>query len=266
MPNFWSSPEKIYDDIHRAYELSEQDRLPWAIILDADDVNHNTPYIPRYSSSESTYERDVVQHILSPLFNPYQHQVYKAKTAGKRWQDIPKPMTPTIPDATSENWKKAVEAYIPFFKAYQPFRGEIVTGETGVSSQFAADPYRCIDIVTYMGGSIPLAMGAYLSGKKNVWAISGDFSFLSAGPLGLMEAKLRDIPLKVVILDNGKAVTTGGQSIPGHMIDLSLIPYAEHILLVNDSNDEAALKKTFAEMTESDMLQILVVDYKGNIN
>jgi len=263
MPNFWSRPEKIYDDIHKAYSLSEKYRLPWAVILDANDVNFNMPYIPRYSNPPPSYTRDITQHILSPLFNPYQHAVYQAKMADNNWGLIPKPMIPTIPGATSDNWKKAVEAYEPFFKVYKKYRGEVVTGETGISSQFSADPYRCIDIVTYMGGSIPLAMGIYLSGKKNVWAISGDFSFIAAGPLGLLEARLRNIPLKVVILDNGKAVTTGGQPIADDALEICLAPYRDQLLHINNPDDAEELERAFKVMTRNDDLRILVVNYRS---
>ncbi|MBE0647195.1 MAG: hypothetical protein IH596_05360 [Bacteroidales bacterium] len=262
MPNFWSSPDKIYDDIQRAYELSESYRLPWAIILDADDVNTNSPYIPRYAKSAPLYNRDIVQHVLCPLFNPYQRKVYDAKMKDKAWQSIPRPSIPLIPDGTSENWKKAVEKYIPFFSVYKKFRGEIVTGETGISSQFCADPWHCIDIVTYMGGSIPLAMGASLAGRKNVWAIMGDFSFISAGPLALLEAKLRKLPLKAVILDNCKAVTTGGQDVDPGALDICLAPYREYLMHVADPNDQSELEKVFRIMTESEEMKILVVNYR----
>jgi TPP-dependent indolepyruvate ferredoxin oxidoreductase alpha subunit len=262
MPNFWSSPEKIYDDIHRVYELSEKYRLPWGIIIDADDINHNNPYIPRYAKPSPPYSRDVVQHVLCPLFNPYQRIVYDAKMKDKSWQSLPKPQIPTIPEGTSENWKKAVKRYEPFFSIYKKFRGDIVTGETGISSQFCANPWHCIDIVTYMGGSIPLAMGASLAGRKNVWAITGDFSFISAGPLALIEARLRDLPLNVVILDNGKAVTTGGQEVASGALDLCLAPYREQVIGIVNPHDSSQLEQAFETMTNSNTLKILVVNYR----
>ena len=266
MPNFWSNPKVIYDDIHKAYGLSEKYRLPWAVIFDADDVNANTPYLPRYSTPPPIFTRDITQHILSPLFNRYQHQVYQAKMADDDWGSILKPMIPTIPGATPDNWKKATEAYEPFFKIFKKYRGEVVTGDTGITNQFSADPYHCIDVVTYMGGSIPLAAGAYLSGKRNVWAISGDFSFLSAGLLGLLEARLRNIPLKVIILDNGKAVTTGGQPVAENALQICLAPYMDQVIRVNNPDDAGELEKALKEMTGIDDLRILLVDYRNQNN
>ncbi|NQV02621.1 MAG: hypothetical protein HQ542_08250 [Bacteroidia bacterium] len=261
MPNFWSTPDKIYDDIHQAYELSEKYRLPWGIILEADDVNQDMPYLSRYSNPTSIYSPNVVQHVLCPLYNPYQRNVYDAKMNDQPWQTIPEPPIPIIPEGTPEIWKKAVKRYEPFFSVYKKYRGEIVTGDTGIISQYSAEPWHSFDIITYMGGSIPLAIGATLAGRKNVWAIMGDFSFISAGPLSLLEAKLRNLPLKVVILDNGKAVTTGGQEIPAGALDLCLAPYQEHIIRIENPHDSRELEQAFEMMTGSDELKILWVNF-----
>jgi TPP-dependent indolepyruvate ferredoxin oxidoreductase alpha subunit len=165
---------------------------------------------------------------------------------------------PVVPRDTSDNWKAAVSHYIPLFEIFRKYRGGVVTGETGISSQFAADPWQCIDIVTYMGGSIPLAMGAYLSGYADVWAITGDFSFLSAGPLGLMEATLRGIPLKIIILDNGRASTTGGQKIADGTLELALKPY-ENLVRRSVLSDDGLTDRLIQEMKETKELSILVI-------
>ena len=262
MPYLISSSGTVYDDIHRAFLLSEQNRLPWAVLLDADAVRENTAYLPRYSQSTAVYSRDVFQHVLCPLFNPYQRKVYDAKRAETGWSSIPRPFMPVIPAATAANWKKAVERYIPFFSIYRKYRGGLVTGDTGISSQFAADPFHCIDIVTYMGGSIPLAMGASLSGKKNVWAITGDFSFIAAGPLALLEATLRGLPVKVVILDNGKAETTGGQPVAPGALDICLSPYAGYLRKLNNPEDAGALESCLQEMTGNERMAVLVLNFR----
>ncbi|MBN1200117.1 MAG: hypothetical protein JXA23_12250 [Bacteroidales bacterium] len=264
MPNILSTPETVYDDIHRAFDLSEFYRLPWGIILDAGDVNHNSPYLPRYAKPSPAYKRDVVQHVLCPLFNPYQRKVYDAKMNDRPWQSVPRPSIPTIPEETSENWRRAAERYVPFFSVYRKFRGDVVTGDTGISSQFCANPWHCIDMVTYMGGSIPLAMGALLAGRKNVWAVMGDFSFISGGPLALIEARLRNLPLKIVILDNGKAVTTGGQEIATGALELCLTPYKNHLLHVSNPQNTSELEEAFETMQPSDEMKILVVNFREN--
>jgi TPP-dependent indolepyruvate ferredoxin oxidoreductase alpha subunit len=260
--SYTTSPITIYEDVHQAFELSEESKLPYALIIDAEAMKRETEFIPFHSAPvESVYHRDPLQHILSPLFNPWQRKIFKAKRDCIEWRSIPRPPMPVIPRDTSDNWKKAVEAYVPVFEIFKKFRGEIVTGDTGISSQFAAEPFNCIDIVTYMGGSTSLAIGAWLAGYRDVWAVTGDFSFIAAGHLGLMEAKLRGIPLKVIILNNGKAETTGGQVIPDLALALALAPYEAHIRYITDSSDTGMVRETFTEVKRSKDLEIILINY-----
>ena len=108
-----------------------------------------------------------------------------------------------------------------------------------MSTLFALPPYDCIDVTTYMGGSVPLAMGAYMAGVSPAWAISGDFSFIAAGHLGLLEAVQRQIPLKILLLCNGKAETTGGQKIPEGLLERILRGYEEYVHFIHDPLDFA---------------------------
>jgi TPP-dependent indolepyruvate ferredoxin oxidoreductase alpha subunit len=258
MPNFHSSPASVYEDVHRAFEMSESSGLPFALILDAEDTIMEKEFTAYRSQTPVHYRRNPTRHILSPLFNVFQHKLYQAKMRGDDWRAIPEPPVPVIPDDTSANWKASVTGYIPLFEIFRKYRGEIVTGDTGISSQFAAEPWRCIDIVTYMGGSIPLAMGAWLSGYRNVWAVTGDFSFISAGPLGLLESTLREIPLKIIILDNGRASTTGGQEIIPGTLDLTLKPHEEKVRRAK-LDDPESMEKQIRDMAESHDLSILVI-------
>jgi len=266
MPYLVTTAEQVYRDLFRAFELSEKMSLPYGLLIDVDSIKSQgekgagTDFIPPVSVKK--YVRNVQQHVLAPLFNPFQRKVYEYKMAGLDWRSIPVPPLPLIPESTPPNWKKIVETYVPFFRVFKNYRGDIVTGDTGVSSQFCSEPWHCIDIVTYMGSSIPLAIGAALSGFKNVWAVTGDFSFISAGHLGLMEAKLRNIPVKVIILYNGKASTTGGQTIPEGSLETVLAGYNDCVRWINDPSDEGNLKRILKEMTESSVMEIAIADYR----
>ena len=264
IPNFFTTPATVYEDVHRAFEMSEESGLPYALMMDAEDVSKEAAFEPYKTETRSKYARSPSRHILSPLFNPFQRRIYKAKMTGDDWRAIPEPPVPVVPRDTSDNWKAAVSAYVPLFEIFRKYRGEVVTGDTGISSQFAADPWQCIDLVTYMGGSIPLAMGAWLSGYRDVWAVTGDFSFIAAGPLGLLEARLRNIPLKVIILDNGKASTTGGQEIEEGTLELVLKPY-ENVVLKSVLTDNGLTDRRMKEMKESRDLRILVIDCRQEI-
>ncbi|HNW76556.1 MAG TPA: thiamine pyrophosphate-dependent enzyme [Bacteroidales bacterium] len=264
MPNFFATPATAYEDVHKAFAMSEKSGLPYALIFDAGDMDKESSYTPLATQTCAVYTKNPFLHILSPLFNAYQEQVYRAKMKGEEWRSIQSPAMPVVPRDTSENWKNTVIGYQPFFEIFKKYRGDFVTGETGVSSQFAADPWQCIDIVTYMGGSIPLAMGAWLSGFRNVWAISGDFSFISAGTYGLLEAALRKIPLKIVLLENGMAATTGRQKIMPGTLNLTLQGYERHIVRAR-YDDHEGMEKAIREMAASAELRILVIDYTGQM-
>ena len=128
-------------------------------------------------------------------------------------------------------------------KYSKDYRGDIVTGDTSGLSSFALPPYNCIDIVTYMGGSIPLAIGAYLAGFKNVWALSGDFGFISAGIIGLIELLQREIPLKILIFYNKKAAATGGQIINKKILRHMLAGFEKYMMHIsNPSKIRSKLK------------------------
>ena len=258
IPNFFTAPETVYEDLHRAFGMSEDSGLPYALIMDAEDVVKEAVCTPYQTNTTAAYTRNPFRHILSPLFNPFQRKLYEAKMRGDDWRRIPEPPMPVVPQDTSANWKEAVTRYIPLFEIFKTYRGSVVTGDTGISSQFAADPWRCIDLVTYMGGSIPLATGAWLAGCNNPWAVTGDFSFLAAGTYGLLEAFLRNAPLRIVILDNGKASTTGGQEIPEGTLERVLKPY-EHLVRRASLNQPAEMESAIGTMASREELSILVV-------
>jgi TPP-dependent indolepyruvate ferredoxin oxidoreductase alpha subunit len=262
IPNSITTPATVYEDVHRVFAKSEEAGLPYALVMDAEDVSKEAEFTAYRSGASTKYLRNPSRHVLSPLFNPFQRKLYEAKMQGGDWRSIPGPPVPVVPRDTSGNWKAAVSAYIPLFEIFRRYRGDVVTGDTGISSQFAADPWHCIDIVTYMGGSIPLAMGAWLSGYHNVWAITGDFSFISAGPLGLLEARLRNIPVKVIILDNGKASTTGGQEILPGTLELALEGHRDHILFAR-LDDPGSMEKAIRKASETDQLQIIVINCRN---
>jgi TPP-dependent indolepyruvate ferredoxin oxidoreductase alpha subunit len=137
-----------------------------------------------------------------------------------------------------------------------------VTGDTGISSLFAFPPYNCIDITTYMGGSIPLAIGAYLKGYDNVWALTGNFSFIAAGHMGLPEALQRRIPLKILIFYNGKAEATGGQPIPEGILENILGGYNEYLRYIKNPQNCHEVETVLREANYSKEMRIVIADYR----
>ena len=120
----------------------------------------------------------------------------------------------------------------------------------------------CIDVTTYMGGSVPLALGAHMAGVSPAWAISGDFSFIAAGHLGLLEAVQRQIPLKILLLFNGKAETTDGQKIQEGLLDRILLGYEEYVYFIHDPLDRGEVESAIKKASISQELSLVVADFR----
>ncbi|MCX7798110.1 MAG: thiamine pyrophosphate-dependent enzyme [Melioribacter sp.] len=255
--------ETVYEDVINTFLESEKRKMPTAIIIDADIIYNETEFNPISNLKKHFfYERNVYTHVVSPLLSDYQYKLFVAKKLEGNLETVTRPSLPIIPDSLTNDVKKASESFIPFFEIFKSIKRDISTGDTGSSSVFAFPPYNCIDIVTYMGGSIPLAIGAYLAGKKNVWALTGDFSFIAAGHLGLLEAINREIPLKIVIFYNKKSVATGGQLINKKLLRHLLAGYEKYISNITNPFDLFEIEAILTEALNSKELKIVIVDYK----
>jgi TPP-dependent indolepyruvate ferredoxin oxidoreductase alpha subunit len=113
-----------------------------------------------------------------------------------------------------------------------------------------------------MGGSLPLAIGAYLAGCRPAWAVTGDFSFIAAGHLGLIEAAWRNIPLKVLVLWNGKAETTGGQRIPNGALERVLKGYEDHVICIHDPQNKDEIEEVLERAAHADELSLVIADLR----
>lgn len=261
-PYFIAKKETIYADIVKSYEESERRGIPVALLIDSSEIEEATEY--EYSKNlrkTFSYKRDILKHVVSPIFSEYQYKVYNAKKLDMSAANIEKPVLPSVPDQLPKRYKQSIEKYIPLFELFKEYRGEIVTGDTSVSSNFALPPYNLIDIVTHIGGSIPLAAGAYLAGFRNVWAVSGDFGFLSSGYLGLLDVIQRDLPLKIIILYNKEASATGGQLINKKLLMRMLAGFERFVKHINNPKDPVEINEVLSETASSELLSIIVVDY-----
>ncbi|MEG8947754.1 thiamine pyrophosphate-dependent enzyme [Rosettibacter firmus] len=262
MPFIVAENDNIYEDIINAFLESEKRKIPLAVIVDAMSFKLETEFQPKQNLRKNfNYERNVYAHVVSPLISDYQYKLFVAKKLEGNLETVIRPVLPTIPDSLTENVKKGTVGYIPFFQVFKNIKRDIVTGDTGSSSSFAFPPYNCIDIVTYMGGSIPLAIGAYLAGKRNVWAITGDFSFIAAGHLGLIEAINRNIPLKIVIFYNKKSAATGGQPIHKKLLRHLIAGYEKYLLNISNPADLFEIDTVLNEAANSNEMKIIIVDF-----
>ena len=253
-----------YRQIQDAFTWSESLQLPVAVLIDTDDLGKLETYTPlQRAVSSHNYKRNVIQHVVGPFFPEYQRKVLEAKLSGESWQMIKTPTPPTIPDSLPDVLQQIVRLYAPLFSVFKRLRGDIVTGDTSTSTIFASPPYNCVDICTYIGGSIPLAIGACLAGYKNTWALTGDFSFMAAGHLGLIEAIQRNIPLKILIFNNEKAQATGGQPVPTGILDRILTGYEPYVRQIHKPQDTNEIETVLQEASQVQDMRIVVADYRG---
>ncbi len=257
-----STISTIYEDVIKAFSESERLKLPVALLVDALEVKNETSFEQKSELKKKfTYKRDIYQHVVHPMLSDYQYKVFLAKKFDGDTTTILRPDLPVVPVDFPERAKNTAIKYAPLFDVFKNFRGEIVTGDTSGLSSFAFPPYDCVDIVTYMGGAVPLAIGAYLSGFKNVWALSGDFGFVSAGMIGLVELIQREIPLKIILFYNKQAAATGGQLINKKLLRHMLAGFEKSMMHIANPLDPFEVETVLREASNSNEFKLIIADY-----
>ena len=275
--------ENIYRDVLAVFQKSEELCLPYALVIDASEIDKPSevrredrqksagrrPYghsrnadRSYYKNANHTFSRNITQHVLCPPFCKYQQEVLRCKLKGDDWSLISRPEILPIPESLPPRWRPTAEKYSLLFRVFSSFKEGMVAGDTGLSTLFALSPYECIDVTTYMGGSIPLAIGACLARQHTAWAVTGDFSFIAAGHLGLLEAIQRGVPIKVLVLNNGKAETTGGQKIPEGTLERILRSYSEFVDYIHNPQDYDEIRVVLEHASKSRGLKVVVVDFR----
>lgn len=247
-------------DIGSAILLSEKLKLPVAILIDCKFLLKLYPSNIKKVTPKKLSRLKFSRRVACPILTNYHREVLKVKLTGGKKKILP-PKIKDIEQILPERIKIAYVSYKPFFDEFKKYRPSFVSGDAGTSALFSFAPYECIDTCTYMGGSPGMAIGAYIAGIKDAVSITGDFSFFAAGILGLNEAIIHKIPLKVIIFNNGKAQATGGQTVDGALINNLTRSFPESIsaLKLNDSNPDE-VKEKIKNLLSSTNLSILIVE------
>ncbi|MBN1997775.1 hypothetical protein JW935_09495 [candidate division KSB1 bacterium] len=264
IPVFDLNGSDIHNKVVNAILESEKKQLPVVAVCDSESLDKmESTHDITDPGTAPKWERNVLQQIVCPLLATYQYNIFQKKISGKNWRSLAKPELPQIPQAVPEQWRPIVEMYRPLFEVFGKLYNNmgVVTADTGISTLFAFPPFNCVDICTYMGGSVPLAIGASLAGYDNVWAISGDFSFVAAGHLGLLEAMHRQAPIKILILNNHSAQTTGGQPVPSNLLATVLAGFNDKILYIHDGQNQGEVRDALEYANTSAGLMIVVVEF-----
>lgn len=130
---------------------------------------------------------------------------------------------------------------------------DCITGDLG---EYTKDTLHTLTHCLCFGSAISVAIGMREAGK-NPLAITGDASFYHSAKNALVEADLRKVPVKVVLLDNGGSQGTGGQKIPGVMPD-----NVEVIEIDFDTIDDDELQKVVGAFVAKSESTILKVNHK----
>jgi len=261
IPYYLVSAKNGYDLVISAIAQSEKDQLPIVLIFNANEINTMTTFKSQKLSAVPAYNRDIIQRLVVPLFAEYQREVLLMKSAHMSWKNIRRPETPTSPDSLPPDYQRAVAPYQPLFSTLKKIETGFVSGDTGVSTLSALSPYDIVHTATYMGGSVPLAMGASLAGFKNAWAFTGDFSFIAAGHIALIEAIMRKLPIKVLLFANGKAQTTGGQTLELELMERILKGYEPYIRRIANPADESEALGVLKEANDAADLRIIIANF-----
>jgi TPP-dependent indolepyruvate ferredoxin oxidoreductase alpha subunit len=249
--------------VTRALRQSEEQQLPHLVILPADTVDDAAAVRPDALAPPTVqYERDVARHVCSPLLAQYQHAVFEARRHGDDPDAVERPALPTVPDGLPDSYRGMAERYRPLMTALADRPRAVAAGDTSVGSLYALPPVGAVDLCTYMGGSLPLALGGAVVGERPAWAVTGDFGFVSAGHLGLLEARQRDWPLNVLLLENGRAEATGGQPVSEDAVDTVLAGYTDHVYVLETPQDGEACREALDWAAGQDGLAIVRARYR----
>jgi TPP-dependent indolepyruvate ferredoxin oxidoreductase alpha subunit len=255
----------VYNDTLECFLWSEELKAPVVLFVDSPLVLQNTTLDRQHlRAPEGKYSRDPLRHVLCPPLAPYQRKVLEARLAGIDWRRIAPPALPPVPQGLPPLWRKAASQFVPVFEVFQELRPQIpfVSGDTGLSSLFAFAPFACVDACSYYGGSLPLAIGFHLGSCGRAWAITGDYAFLAAGQMGLIEALARRIPLKVLIMDNGYAMATGGQPIPAGVFEQVLNSWAPYLSRIENPRDKSEVRTILNRAIRSERLEIVSARFR----
>jgi TPP-dependent indolepyruvate ferredoxin oxidoreductase alpha subunit len=142
--------------------------------------------------------------------------------------------------------------YERLFRLLKPHY-DYITGDLG---EYTRDTLQTLTHCLCFGSAISAATGMLEAGKKAL-AITGDASFYHSSKNAITEAMLRNIPIKVVLIDNGGSQGSGGQKIPG------IMPKNVAVIEIDfDTASDTELKEAVSAFVYDSGAMILKVNHK----
>lgn len=184
---------------------------------------------------------------------------------------------------TEENWekekpfRKAHCAGCPYKEIIIAFRDEAEA--LGQNPFLAGDPGCLVIAAEYldtklcMGSSFGVAAGLKAAGvEERTVAVFGDSAFYHGGLPALVQARATDLNTLMLVLDNGGALTTGGQPTPdgglplqdvtGPRVGIDVIARAcgvDPIWEVSDQDSDDRMRQVFREALTNDTLSMVIL-------
>lgn len=81
--------------------------------------------------------------------------------------------------------------------------------------------------------------------------------------MGLLEAQARRIPLKVLIMDNGCAMATGGQPVPEGLLERALGGWTSFVHRIDMPADPGAVREALSRAQAAEKLEIVHAVFRG---
>jgi indolepyruvate ferredoxin oxidoreductase alpha subunit len=109
---------------------------------------------------------------------------------------------------------RITDRYEPLYALLRAVPHHVIVGDLGGHT---LDPHHTVDACLCYGCSVGVATGIALADPSlHVICVTGDAAFFHSGKAALEEAFARRVAMTVIVLVNGGAVSTGGQSVPGN--------------------------------------------------
>ncbi len=133
---------------------------------------------------------------------------------------VDRAMPSRVPLCDDCPYRPAFEALLWAMERHGGRQTHIVIGETGCMVRANLPPMELFDVKYSLGSGLGLGMGLAASDREHrVVALVGDSSFFHTGINAMPLAAQLDLPMLVVVLDNGTTALTGGQAHPGSSTD-----------------------------------------------
>ena len=140
------------------------------------------------------------------------------------------------------------------FSTLRAVPGSLVAGDLG---GYTMDPGRTLHFCLCYGVAPAVAMGlAETDPDRRVFCVAGDAAYLHSGQACLHEMAARGVDATVFVLENGGALGTGGQPIPG---DLALRPDVCSFHEIDYAEASVAELRSFVESLPVRGLHLVVV-------